>query len=98
MAVPSGRAARPDAASSVAPVEVTTGAPCVLASERPSHPDDEQRPAKPSPMRRAFLALLAVAVFVPAAQAGTPTKPVFDSHGNLVQAPFAPTVEPARLT
>jgi hypothetical protein len=49
-------------------------------------------------MRRALLALLAVAVFAPAAQAGTPTKPVYDSHGNLVQAPFAPTVEPARLT
>ena len=49
-------------------------------------------------MRRVVLALLAVAVLAPAAQAATPTKPVYDSRGNLVQAPFAPTVEPARLT
>jgi hypothetical protein len=37
--VPPGRAARPEAVSS---------APCVLASERPSHPGDEQYSAKPS--------------------------------------------------
>jgi hypothetical protein len=50
-------------------------------------------------MRRvAFVALLAVAVLAPAAQAATPTRPVFDSQGRLVQAPFSPTVEPARLT
>src|SRR5215218_1136233 len=49
-------------------------------------------------MRRVVLALLAVAVLAPAAQAATPTKPVYDSRVNLVQAPFAPTVEPARLT
>jgi len=49
-------------------------------------------------MRRVVLGLLAVAVLAPAAQAGTPTKPVYDSQGNLVQTTFAPTVEPARLT
>src|SRR5213080_3804847 len=46
--VPSNRAVRPEAASSVAPVVTTTGAPCVLASERPAHPDDERGSAKPS--------------------------------------------------
>ena len=49
-------------------------------------------------MRRALLALLAVAVLAPAAQAATPTRPVYDSQGRLVQAPFAPAVEPAELT
>ena len=49
-------------------------------------------------MRRALLALLAVAVLAPAAQAATPTRPVYDSKGRLVQAPFAPAVEPATLT
>jgi hypothetical protein len=50
-------------------------------------------------MRRALLvALLAVAALAPAAQAATPTRPVYDSQGRLVQAPFAPVVEPARLT
>jgi hypothetical protein len=49
-------------------------------------------------MRRALLALLAVAVLAPAAQAATPTRPVYDSQGRLVQAPFAPVVEPAMLT
>ena len=49
-------------------------------------------------MRRALLALLAVAVLAPAAQAATPTRPVYDSKGRLVQAPFAPVVEPAALT
>jgi hypothetical protein len=47
-AEPPGRAARPEAASSVAPIATAIGAPCVLASERPSHPDDERRSAKPS--------------------------------------------------
>ena len=35
-------AARPEAASSVAPIETTIGTPCVLASERASHPGDER--------------------------------------------------------
>ena len=48
--------------------------------------------------RVAFVALLAVAVLAPAAQAATPTRPVYDSKGRLVQAPFAPAVAPARLT
>ena len=47
-AEPSGRAARPDAASSVAPIATAMGTPCVLASERPPHPADEQHSAKPS--------------------------------------------------
>jgi UDP-2-acetamido-3-amino-2,3-dideoxy-glucuronate N-acetyltransferase len=46
--VPSGRAARPEAASSVAPIALLSVAPCVLASERASHPDDERRSAKPA--------------------------------------------------
>jgi len=49
-------------------------------------------------MRRAVLALVAFGILAPAAQAATPTRPVFDSKGRLVQAPFAPVVEPARLT
>ena len=50
-------------------------------------------------MRRALLvALLAVAALAPVAQAATPTRPVYDSRGRLVQAPFAPVVEPAKLT
>ena len=47
-AEPPGRAARPEAASSVAPIETTIGAPCVLASERPAHPGNERHSAKPS--------------------------------------------------
>jgi hypothetical protein len=43
-----GRSARPDAASSVAPIARAIGAPCVLASERASHPSDEHHSAKPS--------------------------------------------------
>jgi len=39
--VPPGRTARPEAVSSVAPRLNSLGAPCVLASERPSHPGDE---------------------------------------------------------
>jgi hypothetical protein len=38
----------PRTASSVAPVSTDTGTPCVLASERPSHPCDERHSAKPS--------------------------------------------------
>jgi hypothetical protein len=44
----SGRAARPEAASSVAPRLGSLGTPCVLPSERPSHPDDERHSAEPS--------------------------------------------------
>ncbi|MDQ2909792.1 MAG: hypothetical protein M3R39_02060 [Actinomycetota bacterium] len=47
-AVPSGRPARPDAASSVAPIATAIGTPCVLASERAAQPEDEQYSAKPS--------------------------------------------------
>src|SRR6185312_13166098 len=46
--VPSDRAARPEAVSSVAPIALAIDAPCVLASERPSRPDDERRATKPS--------------------------------------------------
>ena len=38
-------AGRPDAASSGAPIATAIDAPCVLASERPSPPGDERRPA-----------------------------------------------------
>jgi hypothetical protein len=46
--VPPGRAARPEAVSSVAPTQESLGAPCVRASERPSHPCNERHSAKPS--------------------------------------------------
>jgi hypothetical protein len=47
-AEPPGRAACPEAASSVAPIASAIGVLCVLASERPSHPGDETRSANPS--------------------------------------------------
>jgi hypothetical protein len=53
-AVPSGRAAGPDAASSVAPISldiaalVSGEAASFIASERASHSDDERHSAKPS--------------------------------------------------
>src|SRR5438094_709508 len=47
-AVPPGRAARPVAASSVAPIALAIGAPCVLPTERASHPGDEHHSAKTS--------------------------------------------------
>src|SRR5439155_20911198 len=43
-----GRAARPVAASSVAPIALAIDAPCVLPTERASHPGDELHSAKPS--------------------------------------------------
>ena len=43
-----GRAARPVAASSVAPIALAIDAPCVLPTERASRPGDERRSAKPS--------------------------------------------------
>src|SRR5206468_11321124 len=46
--VPPGRAARPLAASSVAPISTDMDAPCVLPRERASHPDDERYSTKPS--------------------------------------------------
>jgi hypothetical protein len=51
-------------------------------------------------MRRVVLALLPLVLVAPAAHAatGTATGPVYDSRGRLVQAPFAPTVEPAKLS
>ena len=49
-------------------------------------------------MRRVVLVLVAVAFVTPAAHAATTTTgPVYDSKGRLVQAPFAPTVAPAKL-
>ncbi len=50
-------------------------------------------------MRRVVLALIAVAVLAPSAKAvTTPTRPVYDSKGRLVQTPFAPVVERPHLT
>ncbi len=48
VAVSRGRAGRRAAASSVAPIVTTIGAPCVLASRRPSHPRNEHHSVKPS--------------------------------------------------
>ena len=43
--------------------------------------------------------MLALAVLAPAAQAATtPTRPVYDSQGGLVQTPFAPVAERPHLT
>ena len=43
--------------------------------------------------------MLALAVLAPAAQAATtPTRPVYDSQGRLVQTPFAPVAERPHLT
>jgi hypothetical protein len=50
-------------------------------------------------VRRVAFALLAVAVLAPAAHAATTaTRPVYDSKGRLVQAPFAPVAARAHLT
>jgi hypothetical protein len=50
-------------------------------------------------MRRVALAVLALALLAPAAQAaGTPTRPVYDARGRLVQTPFAPLVARPSLT
>ena len=53
-------------------------------------------------MRRVVLALLVASVLAPAAQAATTattaTRPVYDSKGRLVQAPFAPVAARAQLT
>jgi hypothetical protein len=50
-------------------------------------------------VRRVALALFAIAVLAPAAHASTTaTRPVYDSKGRLVKAPFAPVVDRAQLT
>jgi hypothetical protein len=51
-------------------------------------------------MRRVLLATVAALLLAPAAHAATTTatSPVYDSKGRLIQAPFAPTVAPARIT
>ncbi|HYA08912.1 MAG TPA: hypothetical protein VEG24_04935, partial [Gaiellaceae bacterium] len=52
-------------------------------------------------MRRLVLALLCTSVFASAAAAGaatTPTAPVFDGKGRLVQTPLAPASAPTHLT
>src|SRR5205823_5420647 len=46
--VPPDRAARPVAASSVAPIALAIHAPCVLPTERASRPGDERHSARPS--------------------------------------------------
>ena len=49
VAMPPGRAARPeDCVLSRARISFDTNAPCVRPSERPSHPGDGHRSAKPS--------------------------------------------------
>jgi len=49
--------------------------------------------------RRLLAVLLCTAVVVPVAHAATtPTAPVYDEKGHLVQTPFAPTTPSARLT
>jgi hypothetical protein len=51
-------------------------------------------------VRRRLLAVaICTAVFVPAAHAGTTvTAPVYDEHGHLIQTPFVPAANVARLT
>ena len=49
--------------------------------------------------RRLLAVLISAAVLVPAAAAATTvTSPVYDQHGHLIQTPFAPTADVARLT
>ncbi|MEX2211041.1 MAG: hypothetical protein WD689_04685 [Gaiellaceae bacterium] len=48
--------------------------------------------------RGLLVALAAFALAGPAAAATTPTAPVYDGEGNLVETPFVPQAEPARLT
>jgi hypothetical protein len=49
--------------------------------------------------RRLLVVLACAFAFVPAARAGTTvTAPVYDAHGHLIQTPFAPTANVARLT
>ncbi|HEY4412138.1 MAG TPA: hypothetical protein VGN06_03995, partial [Gaiellaceae bacterium] len=49
--------------------------------------------------RRLVLILVSAAVLAPAAHAATtPTAPVYDQHGHLIQTPFAPASSAARLT
>jgi hypothetical protein len=43
-------------------------------------------------------ALAALALAAPAGAATTPTEPVFDSEGRLVETPFVPSEGAARLT
>jgi hypothetical protein len=92
-AMPPGRAARPEAASSVAPVVLTTGAPCVLASERPSHPGDERHSAKPSyACLRDFspLAMASIVSFESAFLSVFTTQYVPPSCWNATMCSFAP--------
>jgi hypothetical protein len=49
-------------------------------------------------MRRVVAVVACALVLAPMAAAATPTGPVFDGKGNLVQTPFVPPPEPARLT
>jgi hypothetical protein len=49
-------------------------------------------------VRRALAAAACALVLVPAAGAATPTGPVFDEDGNLVQTPFVPPLDQPRLT
>ncbi|MDX6487979.1 MAG: hypothetical protein QOK13_594 [Gaiellaceae bacterium] len=39
--VPLGRVGRPEPASSLAPIALLSGTPCVLGSNHPPHPSDE---------------------------------------------------------
>src|SRR5918992_4284661 len=50
-------------------------------------------------MRRTLLVVLGLLVLAPPAGAATtPTRPVYDAEGRLVQTPFAPVREQPRLT
>ena len=50
-------------------------------------------------VRRVFLIVICALAVVPAARAGTtPTAPVYDSKGRLVETPFAPAANAAHLT
>ena len=43
--------------------------------------------------RRVVLAVAVAFVFAPAANAATPTRPVYDSHGRVIATPFAPPAQ-----
>ena len=53
---------------------------------------------RPARVGLAAATLAALALVAPATAAQAPTEPVYDDEGRLVQTPFAPTADAARLT
>src|SRR5919204_3478436 len=49
-------------------------------------------------MRRLVVAAVCAAILVPAARAATPTRPVYDSKGHVIETPFAPPKQRPNLS